>query len=148
VTTTDTKDLTRPTGRAARTAALAALLGWVLGTPLQVTGELLFPPEEGIGPANALAVTVWGTAMLLIALGLAALGRRHAVPAATAACVLAVATLVLFYFTPGAVILGASAWFLGKDQGRGGRVAGLIGGLVALAWTVTSIAWLIGEFIG
>jgi hypothetical protein len=86
--------------------------------------------------------------MLVLALGLAALARRAALGATIAATVLAALTLVLFYFTAGPVIFGVCAWLLGRGQQRGGRVAGLVGGLLGLVWTVASIAWWISQLVG
>jgi hypothetical protein len=147
VTTTDTLAGTAPARPAVRRAALAAVLAFVLGTALQAAGELVFPFED-LGVENAIAVTVWSSVMVVLALGLAALALRAPLPATIAATVLAALTLVLFYFTAGPVIFGVCAWFLGRSQQRGGRVAGLVGGLLGLVWTVASIAWWISQLVG
>jgi hypothetical protein len=147
VTTTDTLAGTAPARPAVRQAALAATLAFVLGTALQAAGELVFPFEDR-GVENAIAVTVWSSVMLVLALGLAALALRAPLPATITATVLAALTLVLFYFTAGPVIFGVCAWFLGRGQQRGGRVAGLVGGLLGLVWTVASIAWWINQLVG
>jgi hypothetical protein len=149
VTTTDTSPTAvQGVTRGARTGALAAAVAWLLGTALQVTGELLFPQEEGVATSNAVAVVVFATGMLALGLGVVVWGRRRPFPAAVTACVLAALTLVLVYYTPGAAIFGAVAWFLGRDLGRGGRTAGIVGGLAGLAWFVSSIAWWVNAFIG
>ena len=118
-----------------------------VGSPLQAIGEIVFPFEDR-GVENAIAVTVWSSVMLVLALGLAALARRAPLGATIAGTVLAALTLVLFYFTAGPVIFGVCAWFLCRGQQRGGRVAGLIGGLLGLVWTVASIAWWISQLVG
>jgi hypothetical protein len=147
VTTTDTLAGTAPARPDIRQATLGAALAFVLGTALQAIGEIVFPFED-LGVENAIAVTVWSSVMLVLALGLAALARRTPLGATIAATVLAALTLVLFYFTAGPVIFGVCAWFLGRGQQRGGRMAGLIGGLVGLVWTVASIAWWISQLVG
>ena len=147
MTTTDSLTGTSPARPAVRQAMWGAALAFVLGTALQATGEIVFPFED-LGVQNAIAVTVWSSVMLALALGLAALARRALLGATIAATVLAALTLVLFYFTAGPVIFGVCAWFLGRGQQRGGRVAGLVGGLLGLVWTVASIAWWISQLVG
>ena len=119
----------------------------MLGTALQAAGEIVFPYQD-LGVENAIAVTVWSAVMVAIALGLVALARRALRPATITAAVLAALTLVLFYYTSGSLVFGVTAWFLGRGQQRGGRVAGLVGGLLGLVWTVASIGWWISQLVG